>query len=115
AAGKPTKMDNLTHTLTGFFLSRFVKPSEENQRFHRAILCACIVGSNFPDLDFIYTSISGHPKLGYLLHHRGHTHTLPLVLPIAFASASFACLISGWSLRQHWKSKKFLVLLLFSV
>lgn len=34
-----------------------------------------ILGNNFPDLDFAYTGIT-EGKLGYLLHHRGHTHTL---------------------------------------
>jgi inner membrane protein len=40
------------------------------------------IGSNFPDLDFIYPEITGL-KLDYLLHHRGHTHTVVGALLIA--------------------------------
>ena len=34
-----------------------------------------ILAANLPDLDLLYTGITP-PPLGYLLHHRGHTHTL---------------------------------------
>jgi inner membrane protein len=46
---------------------------------------ACVVSmtaNNLPDLDFLYVPITGG-KLGYLLHHRGHTHTLAAGLPCA--------------------------------
>jgi inner membrane protein len=33
------------------------------------------LASNFPDLDLVLTPLLD-PPLGYLLHHRGHTHTL---------------------------------------
>jgi inner membrane protein len=33
------------------------------------------VAANMPDLDFAYSGITPQP-LGYLLHHRGHTHTV---------------------------------------
>ena len=37
---------------------------------------AGIVAANAPDVDLLYTGITEAP-LGYLLHHRGHSHTLP--------------------------------------
>jgi inner membrane protein len=40
------------------------------------------IANNLPDLDFAYARITDGP-LGYLLHHRGHTHTLMLAPPIA--------------------------------
>ena len=41
----------------------------------RLFLAAGVVASNFPDADLLYVGITP-PPLGYLLHHRGHTHTL---------------------------------------
>jgi ribosomal protein L28 len=38
-----------------------------------------ILANNAPDLDIVYIGITGG-KLGYLLHHRGHTHTLVATL-----------------------------------
>ena len=37
---------------------------------------AGVVAANAPDVDLLYTGITEAP-LGYLLHHRGHSHTLP--------------------------------------
>ncbi|MGH8808793.1 MAG: metal-dependent hydrolase, partial [Noviherbaspirillum sp.] len=46
------------------------------QRLRRSLLRAtCWLASNFPDLDPILTPLLPAP-LGYLLRHRGHTHTL---------------------------------------
>ena len=47
------------------------------------------LGSNLPDFDLIYTSVSGN-KLDYLLEHRGYTHTLVGVL-IMGALSYLAC------------------------
>jgi inner membrane protein len=41
----------------------------------RLFLAAGILASNLPDLDLLATGLSPEP-LGYLLHHRGHTHTV---------------------------------------
>jgi inner membrane protein len=38
--------------------------------------------NNFPDLDLVFMPLLPRP-LGYLLHHRGHTHTLLFALPQA--------------------------------
>ena len=42
----------------------------------RRNLCVTLsaIGSNLPDSDLLYSFFGG--KLNYLLHHRGHTHTL---------------------------------------
>jgi inner membrane protein len=45
-----------------------------------------IFANNVPDLDFIYMGITSG-ELGYLLHHRGHTHTLALGVPLGLACA----------------------------
>jgi inner membrane protein len=41
----------------------------------RMLLTIGCLASNFPDLDLVLTRLLEAP-LGYLLHHRGHTHTL---------------------------------------
>lgn len=82
-------MDNVTHTFVGLGIGELVQrslpaePDEARQRTrHRLLLTACAVASNFPDLDLFLTHLLPAP-LGYLLHHRGHTHTLLYALPQA--------------------------------
>ena len=74
-------MDNVTHALAGMLLAEAVVHSltpagaRPNPGFRRAAWLASAVANNFPDLDFLYRRITPG-KIGYLLHHRGHTHTL---------------------------------------
>ncbi|CAN7554794.1 metal-dependent hydrolase [Pseudoduganella sp. LjRoot289] len=82
-------MDNLTHTVVGLGVGELVQrslpaePDEAGQRTrHRLLLTACGAASNFPDLDLFLTRLLPDP-LGYLLNHRGHTHTLLYELPQA--------------------------------
>ncbi|SFU39891.1 metal-dependent hydrolase [Pseudoduganella namucuonensis] len=82
-------MDNITHTVIGLGVGELVQrslapePDEAGQRTrHRLLLTACALASNFPDLDLFLTGLLPEP-LGYLLHHRGHTHTLLYALPQA--------------------------------
>ena len=77
-------MDNLTHTLIGLAAGECVArgvrtrpgglpdPARRN-----ALLALGIVGGNLPDADLLWSmpGLTGDP-LGYLVHHRGHTHTL---------------------------------------
>ena len=51
--------------------------------FGRAAYWVSGVANNLPDFDFLYSRITQPPTLGYLLHHRGHTHTLPVALLLA--------------------------------
>jgi len=82
-------MDNITHTLIGALVGEAVaaatKPAHEglprNER--RAVfVTAMAIGSNVPDLDVLYSTVTGS-KLDYLLHHRGHTHTFAIAVVIA--------------------------------
>jgi inner membrane protein len=82
-------VDNLTHTFVGLGVGELVQRSlpaeadEPRQRTrHRLLLTACAAASNFPDLDLFLTHLLPAP-LGYLLHHRGHTHTLLYAIPQA--------------------------------
>lgn len=82
-------MENLSHTVAGLVAGEIVHrsfpseptPEKESTR-HRLFLWTTALASNFPDLDLIFTKLLPDP-LGYLLHHRGHTHTLFYALPQA--------------------------------
>ena len=77
-------MDNATHAFAGLLLAdattawierRTGTPS--NRRLRRAIVGLGIVAAELPDADLLYSGpVVGLGKLGYLLHHRGHTHTV---------------------------------------
>ncbi len=75
-------MDNLTHSVVGLGVGALIDrslPAEPDQartrvRSRMLLLIGCLA-SNFPDLDLVLTGLLDRP-LGYLLHHRGHTHTL---------------------------------------
>lgn len=91
-------MDNLTHSLAGLIVgdaavalrSRFGAPP--SARYRAAALVTAAFANNAPDLDFVYVGLTGG-KLGYLLHHRGHTHTLAAVLPLALLCLGLVSLI----------------------
>ena len=68
-------MDNLTHSFVGAALAELALRDGALPGPRRLFLAAGVVASNFPDADLLYVGITP-PPLGYLLHHRGHTHTL---------------------------------------
>ncbi|NNG21959.1 metal-dependent hydrolase [Massilia sp. ML15P13] len=80
-------MDNMTHSLVGLALGELVEralPAPRDAAHgsirRRALLVTGLLASNFPDLDLVLTPLLPAP-LGYLIHHRGHTHTLLYALP----------------------------------
>jgi inner membrane protein len=93
-------VDNVTHTLAGLavahaalFLRGRRQPETSNGPLYLATLTASAFANNAPDLDFLYRSITPG-RLGYLLHHRGHTHTLLAILPLGlFCLALVAALL----------------------
>ena len=68
-------MENLTHSLMGAALAELALPSQASPAQRRNFFVAGILAANLPDADLVYTGITPEP-LGYLLHHRGHTHTV---------------------------------------
>lgn len=80
-------MDTLTHALAGALLGEVnARPASPGSKeglpasTRRGLyLSLAIVGSNLPDMDFLYSLIT-RSKIDYLLHHRGHTHTIIGVL-----------------------------------
>ena len=82
-------MDNITHSVIGLGVGELLhrslppEPQEAPQRTRRALLLfSAWFASNAPDLDLFLTRLMPRP-FGYMLQHRGHTHTLLLALPQA--------------------------------
>ena len=92
-------MDNLSHTVAGLLAGELLHrslPAEADagrQGLRRSLmLTTCALAGNFPDLDLVLTPLLPAP-LGYLLHHRGHTHTLLYALPQAMLLAALLYLL----------------------
>lgn len=95
-------MDNLTHTLIGALVGEAVaralpRAANDLPELTRRNLCVTLaaIGSNLPDSDLLYSFFGG--KVGYLLHHRGHTHTI--LIALLLGAAVFA--LTRWWLRRR--------------
>ncbi len=93
-------MDNVTHTLAGLavahaalYLRAGRTPAPATRPLQLATLLTSALANNAPDLDFIYSGITAG-KLGYLLHHRGHTHTLLAVAPLGLLALGSGVLLA---------------------
>jgi inner membrane protein len=94
-------LDNVTHAIAGAVTAEALNHVRRRFRgdanapapvFEGAAWAVSMLAHNLPDADALYTRITGG-VLGYLLHHRGHTHTLalaPFVALLAYA------LVLGW-------------------
>jgi inner membrane protein len=69
-------VDNVTHAFVGAAMAECALPRVPPLRARLVFMCVGIVAANAPDVDVLYSSITEEP-IGYLLHHRGHSHTLP--------------------------------------
>lgn len=76
-------MDNVTHALAGCLLAAATVTVVERRgvklptNFRTVATVVGIVTAELPDADLIYAGPRlGMGPLGYLLHHRGHTHTV---------------------------------------
>ena len=67
-------MDNITHSLVGVALADLAMGRRGADGQRPLIAGAGIVAANLPDIDVAYSWITPAP-IGYLLHHRGYTHT----------------------------------------
>ena len=78
-------MDNVTHSLAGLLIAEATTQLHERRtgvvwpaRFRTAVAGTSMFAANVLDADLLYAGTGG--GLGYLLHHRGHTHTVPAIL-----------------------------------
>lgn len=92
-------MDNLTHAAIGVVIGRGLKRREGDGA---AAAWVGALASNLPDIDLITRPLFADPKLGYLVHHRGHTHTLALALLMSPLAAWLGGRVAGkaWSERS---------------
>src|SRR5512138_3918206 len=95
-------MDNITHTIVGTLIGEAaarVAPAGRSTlpATTRRNMCVTLaaIGSNLPDTDLLYSFFGG--KLNYLLHHRGHTHTILIALLLGAAVLA----ITRWWLRRR--------------
>ncbi|GFE78071.1 hypothetical protein GCM10011487_00710 [Steroidobacter agaridevorans] len=96
------RMDNVTHTIIGTLVGEVaarVAPSQNSTlpAITRRNLCVTLaaIGSNLPDADLLYSFFGA--DLNYLLHHRGHTHTILVALLLGAAALA----ITRWWLRRR--------------
>ena len=92
-------MDNVTHGLAGLLVADMAgqvltaQGTTVGTRLRRALSVLGIVAAEFPDSDLIYSGpLLDMGPLGYLLHHRGHTHTIVW----AVVSAVLLWLVARW-------------------
>jgi inner membrane protein len=99
-------LDNVSHTLAGLLLAECALEASaartrvSSPRFRALALFGSALANNFPDFDFVYTRITGG-RLGYLLHHRGHTHTAPIAFLLGLAAFGLVWLIGRASLSRR--------------
>src|SRR5215831_14952970 len=101
-------MDNVTHSLAGVLVAEVVclawADAPDAGDFRSAALWTSLVANNFPDLDFVYRRITPG-KLGYLLHHRGHTHTVLGALALSAVTLLFVR-AGTWLFRIRFDARK---------
>lgn len=80
-------MDNVTHGLFGGLLAAATVSLVErrgvrvSRNFRKVATVVGVIAAELPDSDLIYAGQRlGMGSLGYLLHHRGHTHTVLFAL-----------------------------------
>lgn len=104
-------MDNLTHSLAALAVAELAIEKTGTQRQRRLLWAGSLIANNFPDLDILYAG----GKLGYLVHHRGHTHTLLLGIPQSLAVLAMLWGIARWRKWEpsahDWRVAAFLVFL----
>jgi inner membrane protein len=98
-------MDNVTHTLAGLVLAESAvrlraqrTGVESSRRFRAFASITSMLAANLPDGDLIYTGVGGD-RLAYMLHHRGHTHTV--VMAILGAALLWGAALLVW----RWRSR----------
>jgi inner membrane protein len=73
-------VDNVTHSLIGLLLAR---AAGRHVGSLRGAIWAAVLASNLPDADIVLGPFFEDRKLGYLVQHRGYTHTVVGALALA--------------------------------
>ena len=95
-------MDNVSHSLAGLVLAECAvrlharrAGAEPSGRFRTFASISSTIAANLPDSDLLYTG-AGADRLAYMLHHRGHTHTVLIAILGAALMWGAASLIWRW-------------------
>lgn len=86
-------MDNATHAFAGLLMADATAQWIERRtgvaadaQLGRVVVALGIIAAELPDADLAYSGpVVGLGPLGYLLHHRGHTHTVVFAVAAALA------------------------------
>jgi inner membrane protein len=99
-------MDNVTHTLAGLVLAEAAVRlrvrrigTELFPRLRTVAAVSSMTAANLPDADLFYTGAGGE-RLAYMLHHRGHTHTVLVATLGAVLLWVAASLFLRWRARE---------------
>jgi inner membrane protein len=105
-------MDNVTHALAGLLAADVLvgattpRGATPDPDFRRRAWLVSALTNNLPDFDFLYRAITAG-RVGYLLHHRGHTHTFVVGLVLGLSTfAVVASLERRRSRREPWADGK---------
>jgi inner membrane protein len=103
-------MDNVTHSVAGLLLAESMArlrargaSTEAPRRFGAVVAISSMVAANLPDADLFYSGL-GTDRLRYMLHHRGHTHTVVAAVLGALLLWTLATLVLR-SLGRVWPSR----------
>lgn len=98
-------MDNVTHSLAGLVLAESAvqlrahrSGASPSARFRTFAAVSSMLAANLPDSDLFYTGVGGD-RLAYMLHHRGHTHTIAIAILGAVLLWGVVALLWRWRAR----------------
>jgi inner membrane protein len=98
-------MDNVTHTFAGLVLAQSAvrlrarrSGGEPSAAFGAVAALSSTVAANLPDADLFYTGVGGN-RIMYMLHHRGHTHTVVVAILGALLLWGVTWLVFRWRAR----------------
>jgi inner membrane protein len=96
-------LENLTHSLVGAAIAHAALDDEAPPPARRLTIWAGVAAANAPDLDLLYTGITSPPPIGYLLHHRGHTHTV-----VGLTAIAALIVVLAWRLPavRKWDARR---------
>jgi len=98
-------VENLSHSLVGAALAEVALPRDATRAQRTIFFVGGVIAANVPDGDLLYSNIMS-PPLGYLLQHRGYTHTVVGCLGLALFVGAFgfipAIRASLGATRRRW-------------
>ncbi len=85
-------------------------PPDAASRTRAVFMAVGVIAANAPDVDLFYAGIIEEP-LGYLLHHRGHSHTLPGLAALGILIWSMTRLVpTAWRAARGSESRAILLI-----